>query len=63
MTVGAVLLQRNAKGELQPCVYVSLKLSEMERQWAIWEKEAYTVCWALLTWRQFLEGSKIPFEV
>lgn len=29
----------------------------------MWEKEAYAVCWALLTWCHFLEGSKVPFEV
>lgn len=29
----------------------------------VWEKEAYAVRWALLTWRHFLEGGKEPFEV
>lgn len=26
-------------------------------------KEAYVVRWALLTWRHFLEGSQVPFEL
>lgn len=63
VAVDAILLQKNAKGELQPCAYMFCKLSDTERHWAIWDKEAYTVQWVLLTWRQFLEDSKIPFEV
>lgn len=35
----------------------------MERYWVVWEKEAFTVSWVLLTWHQFLEGSKVLFEV
>lgn len=61
--VGMILLQRNAKGELQPYTYTSCRLSETEKRWTIWEKDAYVVQWALLTWSQFLEGSNIPFEV
>lgn len=41
--VGKVLLQKNGKGEVQPCTYTSHKLSETKRHWAIWEKKAYTV--------------------
>lgn len=63
VAVGAVLPQKNAKGDLQHCAYMSCKLSDTERRWAIWEKEAYAIQWGLLTWRQFLEGSKILFEV
>uniref|UniRef100_A0A2D4PD89 Reverse transcriptase RNase H-like domain-containing protein n=1 Tax=Micrurus surinamensis TaxID=129470 RepID=A0A2D4PD89_MICSU len=43
--------------------YTSKKLSPTERNWAVWEKDAYTVHWPLLTWRQFLEGSQHPFKV
>lgn len=38
-----VLLQKNADGTLQPCAYTSKKLSETERRWAVWEKEAYAI--------------------
>lgn len=62
VAVGAVLLQRNEQGTLEPCAYTSQKLTETERWWVVWEKEAYAVCWALLTWRHFLEG-KTLFEV
>lgn len=38
-------------------------LTEAEQHWAVWEKEAYAVRWALLSWRHFLEGSKIPLQI
>ncbi|KAK9395798.1 hypothetical protein NXF25_019159 [Crotalus adamanteus] len=63
VAVGAVLLQRNTKGELQPCAYTSRKLSETERRWAIWEKEAFAIKWALVTWRHLLEGAKQEIEI
>ncbi|KAK9395371.1 hypothetical protein NXF25_018732, partial [Crotalus adamanteus] len=48
---------------LQPCALTSRKLTNNDRGWAIWEKEAYAVRWALATWRHFLEGAKENFEV
>ncbi|KAK9395445.1 retrotransposon-derived protein PEG10 [Crotalus adamanteus] len=63
VAVGAVLLQKNKNGILQPCAYTSKKFTESERRWAIWEKEAFAIRWALLNWRHYLEGSKVPFEV
>lgn len=32
VAMGAVLMQINGRGELQPCVYMSSKLSDAERQ-------------------------------
>lgn len=57
--------EKNQQGTLQPCAYISWKLSDAEHLWVVWEKEVYTVQWTPLTWRQFLEGSKskTPFEV
>lgn len=63
VAVGAVLLQGNESRQLQPCTYTSKKFSEIEQQWAVWDKKAYTVRWAPLVWRHFLEGSKISLEV
>lgn len=63
MAIGAVLLQRNEEGNLQPCAYISQKLTDMARHWAIWEKEAFAVRWTLLTWHHRLEGSNVPFKV
>lgn len=41
VAVGAVLLQHNEEGNLQPCVYTSRKLNETEWQLVVWEKEAF----------------------
>lgn len=61
--VGAMLLQAGAQGQLHPCTYTSKKFTPTKRGWAIWEKEASAVCWALLSWRHLLEGARAPFEV
>lgn len=37
VAVGAVLLQKNSQGRIQPCA--SRNLTVTERGWAIWEKE------------------------
>lgn len=63
IAVGAVLLQHNKEGILQPCAYKSRKFMCTEQNWAIWEKEAFAVKWVLQTWRHLLEGGKHPFEV
>lgn len=63
VAVGAVLLQKDETETLRPCAYTSRKLTPAERGWAIWEKEAFAVRWALLTWRHLLEGAKQPFIV
>lgn len=39
MAMAAVLLQQNPQSQLQPCVYMSKKLTDTERRWAAWEKE------------------------
>ncbi|XP_039178262.1 uncharacterized protein LOC120298525 [Crotalus tigris] len=63
VAVGAVLLQKNSGGVLQPCAYTSRKFTAAECSWAVWEKEAFAIRWALATWRHLLEGAKQPFEV
>ncbi|KAK9395555.1 hypothetical protein NXF25_018916, partial [Crotalus adamanteus] len=63
VALGAVLLQRNPTGTLQPCAYTSRKVTDTERAWAVWEKEAFAVKWALSTWRHLLEGAKHEVEV
>lgn len=40
VAVGAVLLKEKGCGQLQPCAYISKKLTETEQHWAVWEKEA-----------------------
>ena len=63
VAMGAVILQRDGKGRLHPIAFLSKKFSEMERNWAIWEKEAAAIKLALSTWRHWLEGSPQTFEV
>lgn len=63
VAMGAMLLQANVKGGFEPCTYTSRKLTEIKRRWAIWEKEAFAVRWALLIWRHFLEVAKQPFKM
>lgn len=59
----AVLLYKDPQGLLLPSAYVSKKLTDTEQRRGIWEKEAFAVRWVLLSWRHFLEGAKVLFEV
>ena len=54
--VGAVLLQDQGKG-LQPCAYISHKLSDAERKYATHEQELLAIIHALKVWRPYLEGA------
>ncbi|ETE69517.1 Retrovirus-related Pol polyprotein, partial [Ophiophagus hannah] len=64
MAVGAVLLQKNMDGILQPCAYTSRKFSSSERNWAIREKEAFAVHWALVwTDHKNLEALQNPCQL
>lgn len=44
--MAAMLLQKYPQGKLPPCAYLSKKLTDTEKRWAIWKKEAYAVLWA-----------------
>lgn len=48
VAVGAVLLQKNDQGVLQPYAYSSKRLSDAVRSWAVWVKESYAMQWVLL---------------
>ena len=45
--IGAVLLQCNESNEWQPLEYASRKLTGTESQYAMIEKEALAITWAL----------------
>uniref|UniRef100_A0A803TQ72 Gypsy retrotransposon integrase-like protein 1 n=1 Tax=Anolis carolinensis TaxID=28377 RepID=A0A803TQ72_ANOCA len=60
---GAVLLQKDDKGILRPCSYLSRKFNTTESHWPIWEKEAAAVKFALEAWRHLLEGAPHKFVV
>lgn len=62
MAVRPVLLRKNVKRENSFVPTLLAKSLRCRGDGLSGEKEAYTVHWALFTWRQFLEG-RIPFKV
>lgn len=63
VAMGAILLQQNDVKQLQPCAFLSKKITNTERNWAVWEKEAAAIKLALVSWCHFLKGAHIPFEI
>ncbi|KAK3564218.1 hypothetical protein QTP86_011202 [Hemibagrus guttatus] len=62
--VGAVLSQRRgATPVLHPCAYFSKKLSPVEQNYDIRNRELLAIKLALEEWRHWLEGANHPFEV
>ncbi|XP_078246874.1 uncharacterized protein LOC144588278 [Pogona vitticeps] len=60
--LGAVLLQQGEDGNLYPISYFSRKLLEREKHYAIPEKEALSVFWALNLLRPYLWGRKFTLQ-
>lgn len=62
--VGAILSQRSsADGKVHPCAFFSHKLSPTERNYDVGNRELLAIRLALEEWRQWLEGSSVPFIV
>jgi hypothetical protein len=61
--VGAVLSQRNDKGELQPIGFVSEKLTDVQYRWSVYDKELYSIFVALKRWRMHLMYTQHPVEI
>lgn len=57
--VAATLGQRNDQGQEHPIAFASQKLSGSQLNWAIIEKEAYAIIWALNRFRDVVFGSHI----
>lgn len=55
--IGGVLSQRIDNKE-RPIAFISRQLSVAEQKWHIRDKEAYSIIWALESFRHFLLGSK-----
>ena len=55
--LGAVLQQDQGNG-LQPCAFLSHKLSDAERKYPVHEQELLGIIHALKTWRCYLEGAQ-----
>ncbi|KAJ1150750.1 hypothetical protein NDU88_003539 [Pleurodeles waltl] len=62
--IGAVLLQQQEDDGLEhPVFYLSHILSIAEQHYSVLERELLALKTACIEWRQFLMGSKEPFEV
>ena len=57
--VAATLGQRNDQQQEHPVAFASQKLSGSKLNWAIIEKEAYAIIWALNRFRDVVFGSHI----
>ena len=64
IAVGAVLSQRSPRGsKLQPCAFLSHRVSAAEQNYDIGNRELLAVKMALEEWCHWLEGPHIPFQV
>ncbi|CAM4349732.1 unnamed protein product [Leuciscus chuanchicus] len=62
--VGGVLSQRSdSDNKVHPCAYFSHRLSSAERNYDVGDRELLAIRLALAQWRQWLEGSSVPFVV
>ena len=59
LAVGAVLVQEQ-DGIDKPVAYLSHQLNKTQRKWAIIEKEAYAIVYALGKFRHYLYGQDFP---
>ena len=60
--LGAVFLQRQENGKLQPVAYSSRSLTETEQRYAQIEKEALAITWSLEHWSDLLIGTSFRVE-
>ena len=57
--IGAILCQEDEDGIERPIQYISAQLTPTQRRWAVIEKEAYAVVYALRKLRTYLLGAKV----
>lgn len=62
--VGVVLSQRaTVDNKLHPCAFISLRLSQVKRNYDAGNRELLAVKLALEEWRHWLEGAEKPFII
>ena len=62
--IGAALCQWNEKlSAMQPCAYMSSKLTGSELNWTVHEKELYALVRALEHWTMYLSTTRHPINV
>lgn len=59
--VGAVLTQRGDDNRLHPCAFLYHRLTPMEWNYQVGDRELLAVKLALEEWRHWLEEAKHPF--
>src|SRR5258705_754783 len=52
--IGATIMQKDDSGQLHPCGYLSHALMPTECNWQIYNRELYTIIYALEEWRYLL---------
>ena len=57
IATGVVLSQQGGDGYLHPCTYRSSKMSPVEQNYNIYDKELLSIVLAFQDWRVYLEGS------
>jgi len=60
---GGVLLMKCSDKMWRPVAFISKSLSDTERNYEIHDKEMLVIVRCLETWRHFLEGAMIKFEI
>lgn len=60
--IGAVIMQKDTKGELAPIQWASKKLTNAETRYGITEKEMLAVVWALQKYEYELKGRKFILQ-
>lgn len=62
--IGGILSQKSAADRrLHPCAFLSRKLSPVERNYNVGNRELLAVKVALEEWQHWLEGAQLPFLV
>ena len=56
--VGAVLLQKDDEGKLQPCAYFAKSLSSPQRTYSTYDQELLGIVAAMSEWRVYIEGCR-----
>ena len=62
-TVGACLTQKGDNSKMRTVVFYSRKMTGLELNYDIYDKELLAVVEALREWRVYLEGTKYPVQI
>jgi len=60
---GAVLSMKCDDNKWHPCAYLSKGLNDVEQNYDTHDKDMFRIMRALESWRYYLEGAKVQFEI